>query len=186
MKHSRKSVSKVAILLLCLLPASLALAQQSASYRLQESVLNNGGDPAGGLFASSSSYRIKLDALGEGVVGQALASGSYRMDSGFPGAYPPPAEVLGLGFVSKTSLSWYPEKSVGAYSLYRSLLSALPGSFGTCLQTNLTNPSTTDPATPPTGAGYFYLVTARNRLREEGTKGYRSSGSERPNVAPCP
>ena len=36
------------------------------------------------------------------------------------------------------------------------------------------------------GACLFYLVTARNRLGEEGTKGYRSPGIERPNDAPCP
>ncbi len=30
------------------------------------------------------------------------------------------------------------------------------------------------------------LVTARNRLGEEGTRGFRSSGAERPGLSPCP
>ena len=38
----------------------------------------------------------------------------------------------------------------------------------------------------PAGNGYFYLVTARNRLWEEGTKGSSSAGAQRANPAPCP
>ena len=30
------------------------------------------------------------------------------------------------------------------------------------------------------------LVTARNRLTEEGTKGFTSAGAQRSNPAPCP
>jgi hypothetical protein len=39
---------------------------------------------------------------------------------------------------------------------------------------------------PSSGATFFYLATAKNRLGEEGTKGYRSSSVERPNPTPCP
>ena len=36
-----------------------------------------------------------------------------------------------------------------------------------------------------TGEGYFYLVTAENRLDEEGTKGFSHDGPEREGTV-CP
>jgi hypothetical protein len=170
------------------LVTGVALAQQSPSYKLQESTFNNGGDPAGGAFASSAGYRIKLDALGGGVLGTGLSSGSFRMDGGFVAAYPPPTEVLALRFdpPGKSSLSWNPERSAGSYNLYRAGVSTLPGTFGACFQSGIAGASATDAAVPAAGAGTFYLVTVRNRLAEEGTKGYRSNGVERTNAAPCP
>lgn len=175
-------------MMLCL--ASPAFAQQSPSYKLEEYVFNSGGDPTGGAFASSASYRIKLDAVGEGVIGPGLGSASFRMDGGFAGAYPPPGEVLSLFFPNKSSLAWSPERSVGTYDLYRDLVSTLPGSFGSCSQSAIGGTSATDASNPATHASYFYLVTAKNRLAEEGTKGYSrfpvSGAVERPNPAPCP
>jgi hypothetical protein len=41
-------------------------------------------------------------------------------------------------------------------------------------------------AVPDPGQGFFYLVTARNRLAEEGTKGSTSAGVPRSNAFPCP
>lgn len=43
-----------------------------------------------------------------------------------------------------------------------------------------------DPLAPSAGTGFFYLVTARNRLDEEGPKGFQSLGVEEPNPDPCP
>jgi len=71
---------------------------------------------------------------------------------------------------------WDPEPSIGVYNLYRN---------AACLQQDLVNPSSSDAATPAAGQAYLYLVTAENRLREEGTRGYQSSGTERTGV-PCP
>ena len=65
-------------------------------------------------------------------------------------------------------------------------MSTLPGSFGTCVQSSVATETASDAANPPLGAGWFYLITARNVLTEEGTKGYRSNGIERTNPAPCP
>jgi len=163
-----------------------AFAQTSASYKLVEFTLNNGGDPANGTSAASASYRIKLDAIGDALVMTGLASASHGMDGGFVSAYPPPGEVRGTRFTSKTAMAWDPEKSVGAYEVYRDLLTTLPGSYGACFQSSLTTESATDAANPASGTAWFYLVTARNRLGEEGTKGVRSSGIERPNPSPCP
>ncbi len=163
-----------------------ASAQTSASFKLQESVINGGGNPLQGSQLSSASYRVKLDSIGEAAVGVGASSSSYRMDSAFVSAYPPPGETLGLRFSNKTTLVWNPEKSIGKYELYRGAISSLPGTWGACFAANLANATSTDSQLPSLGTGYFYLVTARNRLSEEGTKGKRSNGSTRTNTNPCP
>jgi hypothetical protein len=58
--------------------------------------------------------------------------------------------------------------------------------FGTCLQAGIAATTATDPAIPPPLTGWFYLVTVRNDLREEGTMGHASGGASRPNTSPCP
>jgi hypothetical protein len=164
-----------------------ALAQTSASHRLTESTFNSGGDPWNGAFGASASHRVKLDAVGDGLMAVGLSSASYRMDGGFVDVYPPPGEVQHALFSDKTTLVWDPEKSVGQYAVYRDGMGVLSGGgTGTCFASSLSSETAVDATMPPAGQGYFYLVTARNRLLEEGTKGKRSSGLERPNPAPCP
>jgi len=172
------------VAILCVVPA---LAQQSASYKLTEAVFNEGGNPANGTILASTSYKMSFDATGDAAIATGLSGASYRMDTGFVSAYPPPGETLGLRFTGKQTLVWSPEKSVGTYNLYRDTIPALPGGmYGLCSQPGLTSETATDTTVPGIGTGYFYLVTAENRLREEGTKGYQRNGSERPNPAPCP
>jgi hypothetical protein len=184
---AQHAVRPVVGLLLAVAAAGVAIAQTSASYKLTEFTLNNGGDPSNGSFAASASHRIRLDAIGDAVTATALSSASHRMDAGFVSDYPPPGEVKGELFIDKTTLTWSAERSIGAYDVYRALVSSLPGlGYGTCLETGLTVESATDAATPSAGQGFFYLVTARNRLGEIGTKGYASTGIERANAAPCP
>jgi hypothetical protein len=177
--------------LLCLVLAlglgRVALAAESASHKLNEFVFNAGGHPSDGTVSTSASHRITLDAVGEGVVGGISSSASFKMDGGFVVAYPPPGEVTDVRFSNKTTLVWHPEKSVGTYNLYRDLIGTLPGGFGVCrFPPEILTESTTDSDVPASGTAYFYLVTAANRLAEEGTKGFRSSGPERGNPAPCP
>ena len=164
----------------------IAMAQTSASYKLVEFAFNNGGRPANGTSAASASYRITLDAIGDALAATGLSSASQRMDGGFVSDYPPPGEIRNGRWTSKTVLSWDSEKSVGTYEVYRDLLSSHPGGFGACFQSPLLAETATDAASPASGTAWFYLVTARNRLGEEGTKGFRSSGVERPNPSPCP
>lgn len=168
--------------------SQVALGQESPSYRLSEHTFNAGGRPADGDGAASASYRISLDSVGQGSVGPGPSSASYRMDGGFVAAYPPPGEVTGLLLTDEETLAWNPERSVGHYNLYRDLLGSLAGlGYGQCEQWGLTATTATDPEVPsPAGEGYFYLVTAANRLHEEGTKGWDSSLSERPNPSACP
>ena len=159
-----------------LLLSGAAHAQQSASYKLTESVCNAGGHPAGGAVLVSTSYRIRLDAIGDAVLPRALASASYAMDGGFVSAYPPPGEVRNFRFTAKTVLSWDPEKAGGGYDVYRN---------AACLQGNVGTASASDAAIPGVGSVFSYLVTAENRLGEEGTRGFQSNGAERVGV-PCP
>jgi hypothetical protein len=177
----------LAAALLGLLVTGLPAAQTSSSYKLEEHVFNAGGHPEAGTVLSSASYRVTIDAVGECVVGTGLGSASYSMDSGFVPAYPPPGEVLNLRFANDTTLQWDPEPSVGVYNLYRDLLGGLSGlGYGDCVQQDLGDETATDSEDPPAADGYFYLVTAENRLAEEGTKGWDSSNDERPNPDPCP
>jgi hypothetical protein len=171
-----------------LLVAGTAAAQTSASYRLDEYVLNAGGNPEGGLIPASAGFRMTLDALGEGIVALGLASASYELDCGFVSPYLPPREVLDLVLLADDqTLEWSPDRSAGVYHLYRDLLSALsPTNAGACEQPDLPDETTSDGDTTPSGDGYFYLVTAANRLGEEGTRGFKRPAEERPVATPCP
>ncbi len=174
------------VLVLALAVTLPAAAQESASYRLTEHTLNNGGHPAQGLVPVSASFRISLHSLGD--LGRAAqSSGSYQVDGGFGVSYPPPAEVNGLLFLDDETLVWDVEKSVGVYHLYRDLLGNLAGlGYGTCQGPDLVGETATDPDLPPGGDGFFYLATAENLLSEEGTKGFHTNAAERGNPVPCP
>ncbi len=174
------------VVLVLALQATPARAQQSASFRLAEQVFNAGGHPAAGVSPSSSSFRISRHSIGEGLNDGALASGSFVLDGGFLAPYPPPGEVAGFDLPAPTSLVWNPERSAGDYNVYRGTLSTLPSlSYGSCYLQDVTATGATEGAVPPTGSAWFYLVTVENRLEEEGTKGYRSSGAERTGSS-CP
>ena len=161
-----------------------AWAQSSASYKLQEATVNGGGDPASGVALASAHFRISLDAIGEGAVRVGLVSASFHLDGSFLGRYAPPGEVSGTRFSDATTLQWNAEPSAGVYEVYRG--TSLPGTYGTCFASNLTATNVTDATIPSVGGSFFYLVTARNRLSEEGTKGFSSNGTQRPNSLPCP
>jgi hypothetical protein len=161
-------------------------AQQSDSFELGEHVFNAGGHPEQGSVPASGGFRISLDAIGDVTSGPTPSSASYRVAGGFVTAYSPPGEVLELRFDDGTTLSWHPERSVGSYMLYRDGVDTLAGDYGSCLEPGITIASTNDSDTPVAGIAWFYLVTARNRLGEEGTKGFAGDGTERGNTAPCP
>lgn len=177
---------RTAAIVLGSLVATSAHAQSSASFKLTESTLNAGGDPQNGSFAASASFRIKLDAIGDAVIGGSPSSTSFHAGAGFVGDYPPPGEVQGVGFTDKITLAWSPEGSIGSYDVYRDAIATLPGGFGTCFASGSNSEAAVDSGTPSSGQGWFYLVTAKNRLDEEGTKGFRTGGAERANPAPCP
>lgn len=165
----------------------LARAQTSASYKVQESVFNAGGRPSDGTVATSASFRITLDAIGDGAIGTGLSSTSYMMTAGFAAPHRPPGEVHGLVVLGdKQTLQWDWEPASTAFDLYRDPITLLPTEFGTCQASRVTTDSWADASLPAVGTGWFYLVTGENDLWEEGTLGTESSGAERPNTAPCP
>jgi len=171
------------VFLVCSIVAAQAPAQSSADYQIEQGTFNNGGNPVPEL--TSASYRMTLDSIGEGISASGLSSASHEMDPGFPPTYGPPGEVLNLRFTSKTQFGWNPEPSVGAYNTYRGNLGSFT-EYGACLHYGMTVTTDEDPQTPAAGAGYFYLVTAENRINEEGIKGRDSGGVIEPNPAPCP
>ncbi len=122
--------------MLCLLSALAVVpvaAQQSASFRLDEHVFNQGGSPAAGLELQSSSYRVSLPpSLGESLVQPTLTGTGFLLDGGIVGSVKPAGEVLGLRFDDSTTLVWNPEGSIGSYSLYRDTLASL-GAVASCL-----------------------------------------------------
>jgi len=162
------------------------LAQQSTNYKVSDHAFNAGGHPDAGQLLTSTSYRITLDSIGDSDVGLTLRSDSYRVGGGFAACYPPPGEVAGLSFTDEQTLQWQPEPSVGHYNLYRDLMSNLLGlGYGLCERDDLFDATATDTDPVPMGDGFFYLVTAKNRLGEEGTKGRNSDLIERQGNA-CP
>jgi hypothetical protein len=58
--------------------------------------------------------------------------------------------------------------------------------YGNSHQQDIAGETTRDTTVPPGGDGYFYLVTAENRLGEEGSKGTDSGRMPRGNSSPCP
>ena len=180
---------KIVIFLLLLsgLVFSQVFAQESANFKQKEHVFNEGGNPDDGVILTSTNFKVTIDAVGEGLIGTSLSSTSFHMDGGFIPAYPPPGEVLNLLLQSDhETFVWDLEKSRGTYNLYRDFLSNIQPDYGTCKEYGITDETTTDSDDPGVGNGYFYLVTVRNRLDEEGTKGYENPPAERPNDYPCP
>ena len=173
-------------LCLALLAPGAALAQQSASHSLEEHVLNAGGHPQFGLETRSPSQRLTLGSIGDAFAMNRSFGSSMLLDGGFVIAYPPAGEVQDLRFTNRTTLVWEAHPAAGRYNVYRDTLAAIASlGYGTCVRQNLVTPTATETLSPPSGSGFFFLVTVENRLFEEGTKGFASSGVERTGAV-CP
>ncbi len=165
----------------------VVFAQSGPSYRVEEFALNAGGHPNAGFNPASVSFEISQDAIGIAAFAPLLESNSYAMDLGFARSYPPPLEVLGLAALGdKSTFVWTPERSVGSYRVYRGDLDRLPFDYGTCRVADVPVASAPLNEVPDVGEAFFFLVTAENRLHEEGIAGYDSSGDPRNGPVPCP
>ncbi len=182
-----KKIIVLFLLFLGNLVLSQAFAQESENFKLREQVFNEGGHPKDGTVLTSDNFKITISSIGEITDNSKLTSDSFYLEGGFVSSYPPPGEVVGLHFHSDhETLEWNPEKSKGSYNLYRDLLGNL-SDYGICKEYGITGETTTDSEDPSMEeVCYFYLVTVKNRLDEEGVKGYDSSDVERPNPYPCP
>jgi len=178
----KQSVMIVALVLLC----GTAMAQQSASFRMSEHTFNAGGHPTGGTVPTSAGFRISLDAIGTPVGTATLSSSSFRVNTGFTSGYLPPSEVTGLTFVDAQTLTWNTDPNAAAYNLYRDVIGNLSElGFGDCHRSDLPGTTATETAPVEPGTGFFYLVTSRNRIQEEGDKGSGSDGTAREGTV-CP
>ena len=163
-----------------------AFAQTSASFKVTEHAINAGGHTQDTARPASASFRVSFGAIGDAAVRPTLSSASYGGGVGFVMRYAPPGEVSGVRFVDKINLAWNHGPSIETYNLYRNTLASLPGDFGGCYQSVIAGPQFPETEVPAQGSGWHYLVTAENRLREEGPKGLTSSGAARTNAASCP
>ena len=167
--------------------AGLATAQQSSSFQMTEYTFNAGGHPAQGTILTSGSFQLTLDALGDAISGTATNSSSFSIGNGFPASFGPPLEAQNLRFTDAVTLAWDPDGSVGEYELYRGqVVAPFDPNYGSCLSAGITDLTATDFSAPGPGLAFFYLVTARNRLDEEGSKGLDPDNLERDNSFPCP
>lgn len=154
--------------------AADAGAQSSASHRIEQGTFNNGGHPPTVL--TSASHQMTLGSIGDGFVTGSPSSPSHQVGSGLPAVYAPPGEVVDLRLGGAGQLTWNPDPSVGSYNLYRGDIADLPTTYGVKVQSALPAPTTSDSAPTPASGCLFYLVTASNRLAEEGPKGFDSDG----------
>jgi hypothetical protein len=176
-----RSMLMAAALMTC---SILLMAQSSASYKIESGVFNAGGNPSPVLM--STNFKVTLDAIGDSVAATGMSSASYNSGAGFVPDYPPPREVQGDKFTNKTTLTWLPDPSVGSYDVYEGTVPSFTPTFGSCLASGLTTEQCTISDVPSSGQCFYYLITAKNTLAEEGTKGYQTSGTERGNPSPCP
>jgi hypothetical protein len=173
---------------LVVLAASYGLAQQGGQYRIQEYSHNFGGGPVAGAIVSSAQFTVDPASIGLGPARQELFGARFSGEAGFSLSYRSSREVQQLRIDSdRATWRWDAEPSVGDYRVYRDTISTLSGlGYGDCLVSGVRQTIHLDPSVPATGSGYFYLVTAANRLRREGSKGRSSAGLVRGNPNPCP
>lgn len=169
-----------------LLLVSLAHGQSSTSYRLEERTFNAGGRPEDGIVATSASFAVTLDSIGDPFTPRLMSGATIRLVPGPVWVFPPPLEVSGLVWTAADRLIWEPAGSADSYNVYRDGLAAVASSGGACQQADVPSTSYDALADPARGAGFFYLVTANNRLHEEGGRGVRSDGTARPATPTCP
>jgi subtilisin family serine protease len=84
------------------------------------------------------------------------------------------------------TFNWTAIPTATTYNVYRGDLSLKSSTYyGSCFAPGLATPTFTDTSTPVPGGGFFYLVTGV-KAGVEGMLGFRSDGTLRPNLSPCP
>ncbi|MBP7148977.1 MAG: hypothetical protein KBD01_15710 [Acidobacteria bacterium] len=100
-----------------------------------------------------------------------------------PGAFTSPAEVGGVAWLDADTLRWDSALPGSGPDTVHDVFRETAAGDGVCVATGTAADQGDDPALPPTGAAFRYLVRARNTCGD-GTWGRASDGSER--VAACP
>jgi len=160
-----------------------------------------GGSAGGGGFATGGRYCVcrsatffkDADGDGRGDPSQSASfcaappgyvSNSADCDDADASVWGTPGEVQGLILGDNVSLSWSAPSDPGTLSpLYDAIRSASPVDFGTsatCVATDSASPGATDPAAPPSGGIFFYLIRAQSACANgQGPLGYDSNGTLR-------
>ncbi len=95
--------------------------------------------------------------------------------------------TVALSKVGGTTITWT-EVEPGPFNVYRGAGGpGLPWSYNQgCMAEGVTGSSTTDAAVPASGQFFYYLISRTTDPCDESTLGEDSSGSDRPNLYPCP
>ncbi len=104
-------------------------------------------------------------------------------DDGNPEVWSIPSFVATLYMENRTALSWTAPQAPGCAPgalRYDVLRTAVASDFtiSTCVASDIVPQSTTDPAYPSPGTGWFYLVRADSACPTEGPLGWRGDGME--------
>lgn len=140
------------------------------------------GFNAVGAEGSTSPLTFQSASFNEGMITANPVNGSVCVRT-------PAAEVQGLAVSHSgpggltAALAWSGGTFADAYNVYRATRPDLLDLA--CFDPDLGATSTSDPAMPPVGEMYEYLVTALN-CRGESTAGAASSGTVRTIPVPCP
>jgi hypothetical protein len=149
--------------------------------------------------AGAGIFRLRSDSelIDRGVTGsQSSADLDGRLRSfdgdldgaGLPdiGAYENHGESTRLRFDDKTTLSWDGSRNSSVlWDVYRDWISVLAtGPIGLCWKGNLSTTTTSEPAEPTVGDGYFYLAVPYHQ--SYGNLGFDSDGVQRITLDPCP
>ncbi len=143
----------------------------------------------------TSSTTVALDSADNSALG-GNADGDARGDDCDcapldPSAFTPPGEVPRvLMLPDESSVDWASQAARSGtgttHDVLRGMLSGLPvgGAGEACVASEAPSPPASDPDLPPSGAGYWYVVRARNACGI-GPYGFLSGGVERVSGA-CP
>ncbi len=185
-RHALLSTLLLAALAGLATPVATAEDPASAGFRIVGGTLNAGGRPENGQVGTSASFRLTIDAIGSPVAHGTMSGASFSAEGGFASSFPPAGEVMDLRFGDAETLLWSAEPSALSYRAYRDDIASLGGPVGSCLASGIAGTSTTDATVPGVGSGFLYLVTAVNRLAEEGPAGSASNGKSRALASTCP
>ncbi len=167
----------VAAGLLLLLAGGAAMAQSGANWSVEDHSFNSGGTPVeGDTPLSPSGWELTLASIGDATRPVTAAGLSYSVTVGFGSAFEVPGEVMNLVFTTAQTISWDADSSADQYNLYRDDTS---DGYGNCEEQGLLAVTTTDASAPTPGNTFHYLVTASNRVAQEGTKGFQTDMTER-------
>jgi uncharacterized protein (DUF1800 family) len=116
-----------------------------------------------------------------------LASASTALLSGVgSAAAAPPGEVSGVVVSTTSTITWSPTAGANDYNVYRGLVSWLRSAAGAeCHGDEIAATTFTSAGNPPTGEGYYYLVTAESTVDGEGTAGNGTGNVPRPLRGSC-